>query len=88
MPIVANRRYFIGVSWLFAILALALMFTKGLNFGVDFNGGSIVEVRSKTGPVDIGKLRELAGGLGWWTILRSTAHANAIFGYAPMRGNV
>jgi preprotein translocase subunit SecF len=64
LPIVANRRYFIGVSWLFAILALGLMMTKGLNFGVDFNGGSIVEVRSKTGPVDLGKLRELAGTLG------------------------
>jgi preprotein translocase subunit SecF len=64
MPIVANRRYFIGVSWLFAILALGLIMTKGLNFGVDFNGGSIVEVRSKTGPVDLGKLRELAGSLG------------------------
>jgi preprotein translocase subunit SecF len=64
LPIVANRRYFIGVSWLFALLALGLMFTKGLNYGVDFNGGSIVEVRSKTGPVDLGKLRELAGSLG------------------------
>lgn len=64
LPIVANRRYFIGISWALALLSLALIMTKGLNFGVDFKGGSIVEVRSKSGPVDIAKLRDLGNGLG------------------------
>ena len=64
LPIVANRRYFIGVSWALALLSLALMFTKGLNFGVDFKGGSMIEVRSKTGPVDLGGLRDIAGRTG------------------------
>jgi preprotein translocase subunit SecF len=60
MPIVANRRYFIGVSWALALLSIALISIMGLNFGVDFKGGSIIEVRSKSGPVDIAKLRDVA----------------------------
>jgi preprotein translocase SecF subunit len=64
LPIVANRKIFIGISWALAILSLTLLLTKGLNFGVDFKGGAIVEVRSKTGPIDLGKLRELSGSIG------------------------
>jgi preprotein translocase subunit SecF len=43
-----------------AILSLILIGTLGLNLGVDFKGGSIIEVRSKSGPVDIAKLRDVA----------------------------
>lgn len=64
LPIVANRRIFIGISWALALLSIALIATKGLNFGVDFKGGSMIEVRAKSGPADIGKLREISGGLG------------------------
>ncbi len=64
LPIVKNRRYFIGVSWALALLSLALIAILGLNLGVDFKGGSIIEVRSKAGPVDIGKLRDKANGAG------------------------
>ena len=64
LPIVANRRIFIGISWAMALMSLALIMTKGLNFGVDFKGGSMVEVRSKAGPVDLAKLRDLGNSLG------------------------
>ncbi len=64
MPIVRNRRYFIGISWALAILSAILIYSPGLNFGVDFKGGGIVEVRSKSGPADLGKLREVGNGLG------------------------
>jgi preprotein translocase subunit SecF len=64
LPVVKNRRFFIGVSWAMALLSLVLIMTKGLNLGVDFKGGSIIEVRSKTGPIDIGTLRERANAAG------------------------
>lgn len=64
LPIVQNRRYFIGVSWLLAILSAILIITPGLNLGVDFKGGAIVEVRAKSGTADITKLRELGNTLG------------------------
>jgi preprotein translocase subunit SecF len=41
-----------------------LLMTRGLNFGVDFKGGSMIEVRYKAGPADLTKLRELAGNVG------------------------
>jgi preprotein translocase SecF subunit len=46
------------------ILSLGLVFTRGLNYGVDFKGGSLIEVQSKSGPADIGALRRKLGGLG------------------------
>lgn len=64
LPIIASRRFFIGISWALAILSLALISTRGLNFGVDFKGGSMIEVRSKSGPADLGKLRDIGGSLG------------------------
>jgi len=45
-------------------LSLLLFFTRGLNYGVDFKGGSMIEVQSKTGPADIPAMRAKLGGLG------------------------
>jgi preprotein translocase subunit SecF len=45
-------------------VSLALFFTPGLNYGVDFKGGSIIEVQSKTGPADLASLRDQLGRLG------------------------
>ena len=47
---IIERRYiFIGVSWALAMLAAVLLMTRGLNYGVDFKGGSLIEVQSKAG---------------------------------------
>ena len=45
-------------------LSLALFFTKGLNYGVDFKGGSLVEIQSKSGPIDVPAMRTKLGALG------------------------
>ena len=45
-------------------LSLAVCASRGLNYGVDFKGGSLIEVQSKTGPADIGALREKLNRLG------------------------
>src|SRR5690606_7538220 len=39
------------------LVALSSLFTKGLNFGIDFKGGSLLEVQSKSGDLDIAELR-------------------------------
>jgi preprotein translocase subunit SecF len=44
-------------------LSLALIFTKGFNYGVDFTGGAMIEVRSTEGPADIAALRSKIGAL-------------------------
>src|SRR4029434_7669077 len=38
-------------------------FFHGLNFGIDFIGGTVMEVQSKRGPADLAKMRATLGGL-------------------------
>jgi preprotein translocase subunit SecF/SecD/SecF fusion protein len=46
------------------LISLAFFFTLGLNYGVDFKGGSMIEVQSKSGAADIAGLRDKLGRLG------------------------
>ena len=46
------------------VLSLGLLFGKGLNLGVDFKGGSLIEVQSKSGPANIAAMRRTLGDLG------------------------
>jgi preprotein translocase subunit SecF len=58
------RRISFPVSALLTLLAITLYFTHGLNFGIDFKGGTLMEVQSKTGAVDLSKMRSTLGELG------------------------
>jgi len=51
------------VSGLLAVASLGLFFTKGLNYGIDFQGGTMIEVATP-GPADLGAMRSLLSGLG------------------------
>jgi preprotein translocase subunit SecF len=63
LPVMELRRYCIIISWVAAMIALALIFTKGLNFGIDFKGGALFEVQSTADKIDIGELRSKLGAL-------------------------
>jgi preprotein translocase subunit SecF len=58
------RRISFPVSALLSMLALLFYFTHGLNFGIDFKGGTLLEVQSKAGAIDIAKMRTTLEGLG------------------------
>jgi SecD/SecF fusion protein len=58
------RRFSFPASALLSIAAITLYFTHGLNFGIDFQGGTLMEVHSKAGPADIAKMRSDLGNLG------------------------
>jgi len=58
------RRISFPVSALLSMLAIVLFFTHGLNFGIDFRGGTLMEVQSKSGPADLAKMRASLASLG------------------------
>ncbi|MBV8791268.1 MAG: protein translocase subunit SecF, partial [Pseudolabrys sp.] len=58
------RRISFPVSALLSMFAIVLFFTHGLNFGIDFKGGTLMEVQSKSGPADLAKMRSTLGTLG------------------------
>jgi preprotein translocase subunit SecF len=57
------RRISFPASALFSIVAIALYFLVGLNFGIDFIGGTLIEARATSGAADLAKLRIDMGGL-------------------------
>ena len=62
-PFVRFRKVAYALSAALLIASLALLFTRGLNFGIDFTGGVMVEIETE-GPADLGDLRGRLGGLG------------------------
>jgi preprotein translocase subunit SecF len=58
------RRISFPISALLSILAISLYFFHGLNFGIDFKGGLLMEVHAKSGPADLAKMRASLSELG------------------------
>jgi preprotein translocase subunit SecF len=58
------RRFSFPVSAILSILSLIAFFTVGLNYGIDFKGGTLMEVRAASGKADVGSLRPVLEGLG------------------------
>jgi preprotein translocase subunit SecF len=54
----------VGGSLLAMIASLIVIFTVGFNYGVDFKGGSMIEMQAKSGTADIAGMRETLGTLG------------------------
>jgi preprotein translocase subunit SecF len=58
------RRISFPISAAMSILAISLYFFHGLNFGIDFKGGTLIEVQTKAGNADLAKMRATLSSLG------------------------
>ncbi|WP_265519024.1 protein translocase subunit SecDF [Nitratireductor luteus] len=57
------RRFTFSLSALASIAALALFMTVNMNYGIDFKGGSSIEVQAIEGEADISDIRSRLSGL-------------------------
>lgn len=64
IPFLRFRKVAYVVSGLLVLLSLVLLPVRGLNYGIDFQGGILVEVRVPGEAADIGAMRSALGGLG------------------------
>jgi preprotein translocase SecF subunit len=63
LAFMARRKLFLAFSAALVLASVALFLVQGLNFGVDFRGGILMEVKTD-GPANLGEMRRLLGGLG------------------------
>lgn len=59
-----KRRLAAILSAVMIIASLAALFTRGLNFGIDFTGGTLIEV-AYAEPAELGAIRDLLGNSGF-----------------------
>jgi len=63
IPFMKISRYVIAFSIVASLASIGSAYFKGFNLGIDFVGGTAIEVQHVGGPADVGKVRELLDGL-------------------------
>ena len=59
------RRVTFPLSALMSVATIVLFLTIGLNYGIDFKGGTLVELQAKSGTADVSAVRHTANGFGF-----------------------
>ncbi|MEL6059763.1 MULTISPECIES: protein translocase subunit SecF [unclassified Methylobacterium] len=59
------RRVTFPLSAVLSLATVVLFLTVGLNFGIDFKGGTLVELQAKSGTADVAAIRHTAAAFGY-----------------------
>jgi preprotein translocase subunit SecF len=59
------RRWSFPFSAALSILAIVAFFTLGMNFGIDFKGGTVIEMQARDGKVNITEVRAAVDKMGF-----------------------
>ncbi|HET6160027.1 MAG TPA: protein translocase subunit SecF [Dongiaceae bacterium] len=79
------HRVTFAVAVIMTLGSVGLLFTKGLNFGIDFAGGILMEVRAPQQP-DLGDMRQRLSGLGFGEVsLQSFGDPNTVLIRLPQQ---
>lgn len=68
LDFIGKRFFAYGLSAVIILASVLLIATKGLNFGIDFTGGTLIEIRLDQEP-DISEIRKDLNGLGIGSVL-------------------
>ena len=75
-PIVKHFKYFMGLTLLVLFIGVISIFTRGFNMGIDFTGGSIVDLTFEN-EVTVSQVRDVLSqamclaSMAWATALSS-----------------
>ena len=64
-PFMRFRRWSFPFSAVMSVIAVLLFLSAGMNFGIDFKGGTLVEMQAKGERADVASLRDRADKLGF-----------------------
>lgn len=84
---IGNRYFAFFVTFVMIAGAIILLATKGLNYGIDFTGGTLIEIETKITP-QIAKLREDLNNLDLGDIsIQEFGNANTLLVRLPGQGD-
>lgn len=63
IPFIRIRNITFAASILLTLASIVLYFTAGLNYGIDFRGGTMIEIGTEAAS-DVGRIRTIVSGLG------------------------